>query len=209
MDKKENKHALQKEMGLPIRDVPVIGLISRLSGQKGLNLIIEQIDNIMMHDLQFVLLGAGDEYYENEFTNIENKYPDKMGVYIGFNATLAQRIYAGCDMFLMPSRFEPCGLGQIISLRYGTIPVVRATGGLAETVLDYDADNIKGNGFSFREFSSVEMMNTIERALKLYNEQPDEWDRLVIKALGMDYSWGKSAQKYMDLYYLAIGKRKL
>ena len=208
-DKNENKQALQKEMGLPLRDVPVIGLISRLSGQKGLNLIIEQIESIMKLDLQFVLLGAGDEYYENEFSNIEKKYPEKMGVYIGFNATLAQRIYAGCDMFLMPSRFEPCGLGQIISLRYGTIPIVRATGGLVETVTDYDTDRIKGNGFSFSEFSSVEMMKTIERALKLYNEQPDEWDKLVMKALGMDYSWSKSAQKYMDLYYLAIGKRKV
>lgn len=206
--KKENKYALQKEMGLSLGDVPVIGLISRLSGQKGLNLIIEQIDNILKHDLQFVLLGTGDEYYENEFRSIESRYPEKMGVYIGFNATLAQRIYAGCDMFLMPSRFEPCGLGQIISLRYGTIPVVRATGGLAETVTDYDADRIKGNGFSFSEFSSVEMLKAVERALRLYTEEPDEWGRLVVKALTLDFSWSRSAQKYMDLYYLAMGKRK-
>lgn len=206
-DKKENKTALQKEMGLPVRDVPVVGLISRLSGQKGLNLILEQIDKIMRHDLQFVLLGKGDEYYENEFRSIENKYHEKFAIYLGFNATLAQRIYAGSDMFLMPSRFEPCGLGQIISLRYGTIPVVRATGGLADTVIDYDRDNAKGNGFSFANFSSNDMMETIERALKLYKDEPEAWDKLVVRALQMDYSWNKPAQKYMDLYYLAIGKR--
>ncbi len=208
-DKKENKQAIQKEMGLPVRDVPVIGLISRLSGQKGLNLIMEQIDNIMKFDVQFVLLGTGDAYYENEFKNIEGRYPDNVAIYTGFNATLAQRIYAGADMFLMPSRFEPCGLGQIISLRYGTIPVVRATGGLAETVVDYDADKVNGNGFSFREFSSEEMLKTIERALKLYKEDPEAWDKLVVKALQLDYSWNIPAQKYMDLYYLAIGKRRL
>ena len=208
VDKKENKQAIQKEMGLPLKDVPVIGLISRLSGQKGLNLIIDQIENIIKNDVQFVLLGTGDEYYENEFKSIESRFPDKVAIYAGFNATLAQRIYAGVDMFLMPSRFEPCGLGQIISLRYGTIPVVRATGGLAETVIDYDSDKEKGNGFSFKEFSSEEMLKTIERALMLYNEEPEAWEKLVVKALQLDYSWNKPAQKYMDLYYLAIGKRR-
>ena len=206
-DKRLNKIALQKEMGLPVRDVPVIGLISRLSGQKGLNLIIDRIDSMMKHDMQFVLLGSGDEYYENEFRAIEGRYPEKVAVYTGFNTTLAQRIYAGCDMFLMPSRFEPCGLGQIISLRYGTIPVVRATGGLAETVTDYDVDKVNGNGFSFDNFDPDEMLATIERALKLYNEKPEEWDKLVVKALSLDNSWSRPAQKYMDIYYLAIGKR--
>lgn len=206
-DKRKNKIALQKEMGLPVRDVPVIGLISRLSGQKGLNLIIDRIDSMMKHDMQFVLLGMGDEYYENEFRAIEERFPEKFAVYTGFNTTLAQRIYAGCDMFLMPSRFEPCGLGQIISLRYGTIPIVRATGGLAETVTDYDQDKVNGNGFSFSKFDPDEMLCAIERALKLYSEKPEEWDELVIKALNLDNSWTKPAQKYMDIYYLAIGKR--
>jgi len=206
-DKRDNKHALQKEMNLPVRDVPVMGLISRLSGQKGLDLIIEKIDEIMKHEMQFVLLGTGDEYYETAFKNIKAKYPGKMGVYIGFNATLAQRIYAGSDMFLMPSRFEPCGLGQIISYRYGTIPIVRATGGLAETVIDFDEDNREGSGFSFKEFSSDEMLKAIERALKLYGEKPDTWEQLVKKGMSLDFSWNKSAGKYMDLYYLALGKR--
>jgi len=207
-DKKENKQAVQKEMGLPLKAVPMIGLVSRLSGQKGLNLILEQIDNLMKYDVQFVLLGTGDEYYENEFKNIEGRYPGKVAVYTGFNATLAQRIYAGADMFLMPSRFEPCGLGQIISLRYGTIPVVRATGGLAETVIDYDFDKVKGNGFSFEEFSSEEMLKTIERALRFYTKDSEAWENLVVRVLQMDYSWNIPAKKYMDLYYLAIGKRR-
>ncbi len=206
-DKKLNKTALQKEMGLPVRDVPVIGLISRLSGQKGLNLIIDRIDGMMKHDMQFVLLGQGDRYYEDIFKEIEAGYPEKVAVYTGFNITLAQRIYAGADMFLMPSRFEPCGLGQIISLRYGTIPIVRATGGLAETVADYDADKINGNGFSFSSFDPDEMLDAIGRALKLYTEKPGEWDALVVKALSLDNSWTGPAQKYMDIYHLAIGKR--
>lgn len=205
--KKENKKALQQEMGLPVRDVPLISVISRLSWQKGLDLIIEEIDAIMENDVQFVLLGTGDEHYENAFRDIKNKYPDKVGIYIGFNAPLAQRIYAGSDMFLMPSRFEPCGLGQIISLRYGTIPIVRATGGLAETIIDYDLDNKEGNGFSFKEFSSKDMLNAINRALRLYKEESDTWRMLVKRALSLDFSWNRSAGKYMDLYNLAMNKR--
>ena len=206
-DKKENKPALQKEMGLPLVDVPVIALVSRLSGQKGLNLIIEKIDEILRKDLQFVLLGTGDDNYQDQFRKIASQYPGKIAIHIGFNAHLAQQIYAGSDMFLMPSRFEPCGLGQIISLRYGTIPVVRATGGLAETITDYDADREHGNGFSFYDFSSVEMLDAIERALRLYNDMPEEWEKLVVRALQTDFSWNRSAKKYEDLYIHAMNKR--
>ncbi len=206
-DKKENKTALQKEMGLPIKDVPVMGLISRLSGQKGLNLIIDKIEDILKLNLQFVLLGAGDDYYQDEFRRIAAKYPGKIAIYIGFNAQLAQRIYAGSDMFLMPSRFEPCGLGQIISLRYGTIPIVRATGGLAETIIDYNTDIEHGNGFSFSQFSSKEMLEAVKRAVKVHNEHPDEWEKLIIRALETDFSWKRSAKKYEELYIHAIKKR--
>lgn len=206
--KRLDKAALQKEMGLTVADVPVMGLISRLSGQKGLNLIIDRIDDLMKLGLQFVLLGTGDEYYEREFKAIEERYPGKAAVYVGFNTALAQRIYAGCDMFLMPSRFEPCGLGQIISLRYGTIPVVRETGGLAETVIDFNKDEANGNGFSFSGFDSEEMLDAIRRALKLYNEEPDSWKKLVKRALLLDNSWNKPAVKYMDIYKLAMGKRR-
>lgn len=206
-DKKENKYALQAEMGLPVGDVPMIGLISRLSGQKGLNLLIDRIGEFLSQDIQFVLLGTGDDYYQDQFRRIANDYPGKIAVYIGFNGSLAQRIYAGSDMFLMPSRFEPCGLGQIISLRYGTIPVVRATGGLAETVTDYDSDKERGNGFSFINFSSDEMLGAVCRALKVYREKPEEWDKLIVRALQTDYSWNRSAKKYEELYMHAIGKK--
>jgi starch synthase len=165
------------------------------------------MDEILKDDVQFVLLGAGDEYYETAFKNLKLKYPDKVGVFVGFNAPLAQRIYAGSDMFLMPSRFEPCGLGQIISLRYGTIPIVRATGGLAETVIDVDANPRDGNGFTFEEFSSEQMRETVERALKVYNEKPEEWKQLVVKALKSDFSWNRPAEKYLKLYEMAMEKR--
>lgn len=207
LDKKENKAALQKEMGLPVSDAPVIGLISRLSGQKGLNLIIERIDEFLGKDIQFVLLGSGDDYYQDHFRRIASYYPGKIAIHLGFHAQLAQKIYAGSDMFLMPSRFEPCGLGQLISLRYGTIPVVRSTGGLAETIIDYNADNEKGNGFSFNHFSSEDMLHAIDRAVKVYTEQPEEWDKLIVRAMETDFSWNKSAQKYEELYINSINKR--
>ncbi|MGI6778715.1 MAG: glycogen synthase GlgA [Acetivibrionales bacterium] len=205
--KKDNKKALQQEMGLTVRKVPLMSVISRLSGQKGLDLIIEQIDSIMENDdVQFVLLGSGDEYYENAFRDIKERYPGRVGIYIGFNTSLAQRIYAGSDMFLMPSRFEPCGLGQIISLRYGTIPIVRATGGLADTIIDYDSNKEEGNGFSFKEFSSDEMLDAVKRAIKLYKNSA-EWDILVKRAMNLDFSWNKPAVKYTDLYHAAVEKR--
>lgn len=189
--------------------MPVIGLISRLSEQKGLELVIEKIDEIMKHNLQFILLGTGDPCYENTFLRLKNKYNNNMAVYIEFNADLAQRIYAGSDIFLMPSRFEPCGLGQIISLRYGTIPIVRATGGLSETIIDYYKDREKGNGFSFTEFSADELLKTIEGALMLYNQSSEEWQKLVKRALKQDFSWRMSAEKYVKLYNLAIGREKV
>jgi starch synthase len=207
--KKENKYSLQKELGLPVSDAPIISLISRLTDQKGLNLITDVIDEFLELDLQFVLLGEGDQYYENLFKELKEKYPDKMGLYIGFNASLAQRIYAGSDMFLMPSRFEPCGLGQLISLRYGTIPVVRATGGLAETIIDIDYDTDNGNGFSFKEFIPAELLNAVKRAMRMYCEYPKQWEILKKRALESDFSWNKSAHRYMELYNIAIEKHKI
>ncbi len=207
-DKKLNKTALQKEMGLPARDVPLIGIVSRLSGQKGLNLIIDRADEMLSKDIQFVLLGTGDDYYHDQFRRIIERYPGKIAAYLGFHQELAQRIYAGSDMFLMPSRFEPCGLGQLISLRFGTIPVVRATGGLAETILDYNRDPENGNGFSFVNFSADEMMDAINRAVNVYNKYPEEWNKLVVRAMEQDFSWKASAVKYEELYNHIIDKRK-
>lgn len=204
-NKKINKSGLQKEMGLPNSGAPLIGLISRLVNQKGLDLISEAMDEILKNDMQFVLLGSGDEYFETLFKNYAKKYPKNIAVFIGFNPILAQKIYAGCDMFLMPSKFEPCGLGQIFSLRYGTIPIVRATGGLADTIVDCELSK-NGNGFSFKEYSSKELVKTINRAIKFYNTKPKEWEKLVLHALEQDFSWAKSAEKYIDIYNKAIKK---
>lgn len=204
--KRENKTALQEEMGLPRGDYPLIGVVSRLSSQKGLDLIADRLDEILKGDVQFVLLGTGDPYYESIFENIRSKNPDKVALYIGFDATLAQRIYAGADMFLMPSRFEPCGLGQLISLRYGTIPVVRATGGLGETIRDYG--NGKGNGFSFEDYSSQQFYDALSRAIDLYTNEPDKFAELRIRAMEEDFSWTRSAREYEKLYDLAINQGK-
>lgn len=206
VNKKENKYALQKEVGLPVKDVPVIGLVSRLVDQKGLDLISEVIDEIMSEDLQFIVLGSGEQYYERMFEGIKKRYPDKTGLYLGFNAILAQRIYAGSDMFLMPSRFEPCGLGQLISLRYGTIPIVRFTGGLADTVDDYNPVTGSGNGFGFSEYSGRELIRAIRRALQLYREQPETWHNLVKNSMELDFSWARSAVEYLQLFQEAVSR---
>lgn len=205
-NKKENKFALQKTIGLPVSDVPVVGLISRLVDQKGIDLVSEIIDDMMSEDLQFVVLGSGEKYYEDMFKNIKTCYPEKVGLYIGFNAVLAQRIYAGADMFMMPSRFEPCGLGQMISLRYGTIPVVRFTGGLADTVSEYNAATGTGNGFGFSEYSGTELLKALRRALHLFREQPEQWNKLVRNAMEQDFSWTRSGVEYLQLYQEAMSR---
>jgi len=198
-DKKVNKKKLQEEFNLPQKDVPIIGIITRLTEQKGLNLIMEKLEALMGCDAQLIVLGSGDKEFEYGFQYYRDRFPNKIGLYVGFNAKLANRIYAGCDMFLMPSRFEPCGLGQLISFRYGTIPIVRQTGGLADTVIDYNGDKIDGNGFTFHDFNSGDMFYAIQRAIDVYTN-PKEWDMLVKKVLKLDYSWGGSADKYLDIY---------
>ncbi|MEW5899455.1 MAG: glycogen synthase GlgA [Bacillota bacterium] len=205
-NKRENKYALQKEMGLPVKNTPVIGMISRLVEQKGLDLVAGIIDQLMEMDLQFVLLGTGDPYYEKIFKEIKSKYPGKAGVHIGFNAILAQRIYAGADMFLMPSRFEPCGLGQLIAMRYGTIPIVRAIGGLADTVHDFNPVTGSGNGFVFAEYSEEALLHAVKRALALYRDDPGQWQKLVRHAMEIDYSWARSAVEYLQLYQEALAR---
>ncbi|MDQ2085023.1 glycogen synthase GlgA [Herbivorax sp. ANBcel31] len=198
--KKDNKYALQKEMELPKKDVPVIGLVSRLTSQKGLNLIIDKIDEMMENDLQFVLVGSGEDHYEKTFIKLQEKYSDKMAVYIGFDASLSQRIYAASDFFLMPSRFEPCGLGQMISLRYGTIPIARETGGLAETIVDVETNKEEGNGFLFKRFCAEDMIKKINRGIQFYKNNKERWNKLMENAMTTDFSWDKSAKEYMVLY---------
>ncbi|HQD40712.1 MAG TPA: glycogen synthase GlgA [Bacillota bacterium] len=203
--KRANKYGLQGEMGLPRKDVPLFGLISRLVDQKGLDLIAQISDELMGHDLQVVVLGTGDPHYEDMFRTLRERYPDKVGVHIGFNAALAQKIYAGADLFLMPSRYEPCGLGQLISLRYGTIPIVRETGGLKDTITDYDPETRHGNGFSFRDYDSSAFLSAIRRSLAVYHNEP-VWRELVENAMNCDFSWNRSATEYMGLYGAALRK---
>lgn len=206
-NKRHNKSALQQAMKLPVKDVPVLGVVSRLASQKGLDLLAQILDKVLNQNTQVVLLGSGETYYENLFKEAAVKYPDKFAAFIGFNAELAQKIYAGCDMFLMPSRFEPCGLGQIISLRYGTIPIVRSTGGLADTISDYNPETGQGNGFVFRDPYADQFWEATNRALHVYH-QPEHWAVLIKNAMTCDFSWTKSAVDYIDLYTSAIQKRR-
>lgn len=205
-NKKENKHALQKEMGLPQADVPLLGLITRLVDQKGLDLITEIADDTMRLDIQIALLGSGERHYEEMFERLKERYPRKNGLHIGYNSILAQRIYAGSDMFLMPSRFEPCGLGQLIAMRYGTIPVVRATGGLADTVHDYNPVTGSGNGFVFSEYTGKALYHAVTRALRVYREEPGQWLKLVRNAMDLDFSWARSGVEYLHLYQEAVNR---
>ncbi len=203
--KKENKKMLQRELGLPEKDVPMIGMINRLVDQKGLDIMAEIMDYVSMFDLQFVLLGTGDEKYEEMFRKLGSKYPEKYSVNLKFDIVLAQKIYAGADMFLMPSRYEPCGLGQMYSLRYGTIPIVRYTGGLVDTVKEYDPETKEGNGFGFEGFDSAHLLKAIAKALYFYNSTED-WKTIVKNAMTTDLSWDKSAKEYVKLYQRAKSK---
>jgi starch synthase len=205
-DKYFNKQKLQEEVKLDAGfKGPFIGIISRLADQKGLDLIAAVIDDILEMDLQFILLGTGDEAYHELFDKIAGKYPEKTSINLRFDAVLAQRIYAGCDMFLMPSRYEPCGLGQIISFKYGTIPIVRKTGGLADTVIDFDSDKEKGNGFVFEEYDPGVFLKAVKRAVSAYQDKK-EWEKLAQKVMKLDFSWDQSAKEYIKIYKLALEK---
>jgi len=203
-----NKAALQREAGLREQsDVPLLGIISRLADQKGFDVISAIMDPLMQHvECQFVLLGTGDQKYHEVFTALAKRYAEKVGVFLTFDAPLAQRIYAGSDMFLMPSRFEPCGLGQLISMRYGSVPVVRATGGLADTVTDFNPRTGEGNGFSFEAYDAMALYTAIVRATETYKHR-ETWRQLVLRGMEADHSWGVSARKYVDLYSKALATR--
>jgi starch synthase len=206
--KLQNKLALQREVGLkPEAHTPLIGMISRLSDQKGFDLIGQVIEAMIANlDFQFILLGTGAEYYHQLFTDIKQKYPDRAAVFLTFNSALAQKIYAGSDMFLMPSRFEPCGLGQLLALRYGSIPIVRETGGLKDTVSNFDPATHKGNGFTFGKYDAMAMYTAIVRAIETYRYE-DIWRVLVQQAMNADFSWESSAAKYVELYRRALSNQ--
>ncbi|NLK09055.1 MAG: glycogen synthase GlgA [Firmicutes bacterium] len=199
-NKVKNKLELQKVLGLPVDDkVPMIGVISRLVSQKGLDLIGHVLDEILAESLQLVVLGTGDHYYEEMFRTKASQYPRKLSAQIRFDNRLAHRIYAASDMFLMPSLFEPCGLSQLIALRYGALPIVRETGGLNDTVLSYNSETGDGNGFSFTNYNAHDMLYTIRRALELYQDE-STWAAVQENAMEMDFSWDKSAAAYIDIY---------
>ncbi|MEQ8155700.1 MAG: glycogen synthase GlgA [Clostridiaceae bacterium] len=199
-DKYVNKEKLQKELGLPVdKDIPIIAIVSRLTNQKGINLVAEISDTLLQKDVQFVILGTGDYFYEEHFKNLKYRYHNKVSANIRFSNDLAHKIYAGSDMFLMPSLFEPCGLGQLIALRYGTVPIVRETGGLKDTVIPYNECTGEGDGFSFMNYSSWELMNTIEYALKCYKDKK-VWNKIIESAMKKENSWIKSAETYKNLY---------
>ena len=198
--KYENKKMLQESLGLPQREeVPVIGVVSRLVGQKGFDLIAHVLDEMLKMDIQLVVLGTGDSNYENMFRNAAERYPGKVSANIKYDGVLAQRIYAGSDMFLMPSLYEPCGLSQIFSLRYGTVPIVRETGGLKDTVMPYNEFTGEGTGFSFANYNAHEMQDTVKRAISFYKNKYI-WEKIVKSGMKQDFSWSKSAKEYMELY---------
>lgn len=199
-NKKINKEELQKELGLTVnKDVPMIGLVSRLTHQKGCDLIINILEELLKEDIQVVVLGTGDYMYEESFKSFQGRHPNKISANIKFSNELAHKIYAASDMFLMPSLFEPCGLGQLIALRYGSIPIVRETGGLKDTVTPYNEYDETGNGFGFKNYRFEELFNITKYALKIYRNK-DKWNNIVRQAMSSDNSWEKSAKEYIEIY---------
>jgi len=199
----ENKLALQSEANLPQDpDIPLIGMVSRLNDQKGFDILGEVVDHILDLDVQFVLLGTGDQHYHEMFLKIAQAYPRKAAVFLTFNAGLSHKIYAGADIYLMPSRVEPCGSSQLIAMRYGAVPLVRATGGLADTVTDFDPRSDRGNGFAFRAYDRWALFATIVRAIETFKYK-DIWRKLQIRNMQADFSWDTSARKYVSVYQQA------
>ena len=196
------KAKLQEELGLEVRDDrPLMVMVTRLTRQKGLDLVMYALDRILSGGVQVAVLGTGDRDYEDGLRYFQDKYPGTMAARIEFDPALSQRMYAAADMFLMPSKFEPCGLSQIIAMRYGTLPIVRETGGLKDTVIPYNEFTGEGTGFSFTNFNGDEMGDAVFRAARLFWDNRDAWNQLVTQAMSQDFSWTRSADKYLDLYF--------
>ncbi len=205
-EKIKNKRALQAELGLEQDDKKfMIGIVSRLTDQKGFDLIAYIMDELCQSNVQIVVLGTGEEQYENMFRHFDWKYNNKVSANIYYSEALSHKIYAACDAFLMPSLFEPCGLSQLMSLRYGTVPIVRETGGLKDTVQPYNEYESTGTGFSFTNYNAHEMLGTIYYAEKIYYEKKREWNKIVDRAMAADFSWNASAKKYQEMYDWLIG----
>ena len=200
-EKIKNKRELQKELGLKQDDkTMLIGVVSRLTDQKGFDLIAYMMEEMCQDDVQFAILGTGDAQYEEMFRHFGSKYPDKVSANIYYSEGLSHKIYAACDAFLMPSLFEPCGLSQLMSLRYGTLPIVRETGGLKDTVQPYNEQEGTGTGFSFANYNAHEMLNTVRYAENVYYNSKRNWNKMVERAMNADFSWVVSAKKYEEMY---------
>ena len=197
--KAENKKGLQEMVNLPVSDKPLIGMVTRLTNQKGMDLVMEVVEEILSMDIQMVVLGTGDWKYETALNELARRYSNKLAVIINFSQDIASKIYAGSDMFLMPSKFEPCGLSQMIAMRYGSVPIVRETGGLKDTVPAFNPVELTGRGFTFKTYNAYDMLDAIHRAVgTFYNKA--EWSAVVANAMNGDYSWKSSAKEYMALY---------
>jgi len=207
--KRECKKDLLNEFHLPssLENAPLLGMISRLADQKGFDLLMGILEELFALDIGFVLLGTGEQKYHDLFTRVAHTYPQKAGIRIAYDDRLAHKIEAGADFFLMPSKYEPCGLNQIYSLKYGTIPIVRATGGLDDTITHYDPVSKKGNGFKFVRYEAKEFLNTIKGAIRFYS-QPEHWKQLLRNAMTADFSWERSAEAYLHLYRKASETEK-
>ncbi len=205
-EKIENKKALLQHFKLQFDEkIPVLGVVSRLFDQKGLDLIVDAAPELLKHDIRLIVLGTGDKKYHTILSELASKYPDKVGVKLTFDDALAHLIEAGSDMFLMPSRYEPCGLNQIYSMRYGTIPIVRATGGLDDTVTDFVPKTGQGTGFKFVPYDSRELLAAVERAIKIFQDQKI-WSKIMKNAMEENFSWEKSAREYVSLYRKILKK---
>jgi len=206
--KNEMKKILMKDIGLKyIENVPLLCMISRLDGQKGIDFIINIMEEILKMNLQFVILGTGDKWYHDILFNFKNSYPEKFSVHFKFDNKLAHKIYAGADIFLMPSYFEPCGLGQLIALKYGTVPIVRAIGGLKDTVQQFNFKTKQGTGFLFYGNNPQDLLHTIRVAIDTYKNK-SVWEKLMVNGMRQNFSWEHSAREYIRLYYKAIEKHK-
>ncbi len=207
--KRECKKDLLLEFHLPssLENAPLLGMISRLADQKGFDLLMEILEELFISDIGFVLLGTGDQKYHDLLSQIARKYPQKAGIRIAYDDRLAHKIEAGADFFLMPSKYEPCGLNQIYSLKYGTIPIVRATGGLDDTITSYDPVSKKGNGFKFVRYEAKEFLKAIKGAIRIYSE-PEHWKQLLRNAMTSDFSWKRSAEAYLQLYQKALEEKR-
>jgi starch synthase len=205
--KQTNKKAILQEFGLdPTDNAPLLAMISRIDSQKGFDLVLEVLGALLERDVRFVLLGQGNKAIEARLAAIASRYPGRAGLRFGYDNARAHRIEAGADIFLMPSRYEPCGLNQMYSMRYGTVPVVRATGGLADTVQEFDPSSGKGQGFRFEPYSARAFMDAVERALRCW-ENAGLWQRIVENGMALDFSWSRSAERYAQLYYKLKGRK--